>query len=96
MHVNDGTANPGVRLVTAAARVAAVCAMPVLYALWVRPPRLLTWGATPEEVSSVYPGVDLVPDTDSSVFTMATTLPAPPDKVWPWLVQMGHGRAGGR
>jgi hypothetical protein len=28
------------------------------------------------------------------VFTMATTLPAPPEKVWPWLVQMGGERAG--
>jgi hypothetical protein len=93
MNVSDGTAHPGVRLVTAAARVAVVCAVPVLYAWWVWP-RLLTWGATPEEVSSAYPGDDLVPDADSSVFTMATTLPAPPDKVWPWLVQMGHGRAG--
>ncbi len=25
---------------------------------------------------------------------MATTLPAPPEQVWPWLVQMGVGRAG--
>ena len=25
---------------------------------------------------------------------MATTLPAPPSRVWPWLVQMGGGRAG--
>ena len=25
---------------------------------------------------------------------MATTLPAPPEKVWPWLVQMGGDRAG--
>lgn len=94
MNVNDGAAHRGIRLVTAvAARVAAVCAMPVLYALWVRP-RLLTWGATPEEVSIAYPGDDLVPDADSSLFTMATTLPAPPQKVWPWLVQMGYGRAG--
>jgi proline iminopeptidase len=25
---------------------------------------------------------------------MALTLPAPPSDVWPWLVQMGYGRAG--
>jgi proline iminopeptidase len=25
---------------------------------------------------------------------MATTLPAPPEEVWPWLVQMGGDRAG--
>jgi hypothetical protein len=25
---------------------------------------------------------------------MATTLPAPPERVWPWLAQMGYDRAG--
>ncbi len=25
---------------------------------------------------------------------MATTFPAPPERVWPWLVQMGYDRAG--
>jgi len=25
---------------------------------------------------------------------MAVTIDAPPSQVWPWLVQMGHGRAG--
>jgi hypothetical protein len=50
------------------ARAAAACAVPVLYALWVRP-RLLTWGATAEEVATIYPGDELVPDADGSVFT---------------------------
>jgi proline iminopeptidase len=50
------------------ARAAAACAVPVLYALWVRP-RLLTWGATAEEVVTIYPGDELVPDADGSVFT---------------------------
>jgi len=49
---------------------------------------------TPEEVARAYPGDELIPDADSSVFTMATSLPGPPEKVWPWLVQMGYGRAG--
>lgn len=93
MRFSDKPAIRGIRLAATAGRLAAVCAVPVLYALWVRP-RLLTWGATPEEISRAYPGDELVPDADSSVFTMATTLPAPPEKVWPWLVQMGHGRAG--
>ncbi len=35
-----------------------------------------------------------IPDADGGVFTMAATLPAPPEKVWPWLVQMGGDRAG--
>ncbi|HZD65625.1 MAG TPA: nitroreductase family deazaflavin-dependent oxidoreductase [Acidimicrobiales bacterium] len=66
--------------------------MPVLYALEVRP-RLLTWGATPEEIGSDYRGEELLPEADGCS-TMATTLPAPPEQVWPWLVQMGYDRAG--
>jgi hypothetical protein len=72
--------------------LAAACAAPVLYARWVRP-RLLTWGATPDEITSAYRGDGLVPEPDGSS-TMATTLPAPPEEVWPWLVQMGYDRAG--
>ena len=63
-----------------------------LYALWART-RLLTWGATRDETSGAYPGDDLIPDPARSS-TMATTLAAPPGKVWPWLVQMGYDRAG--
>ena len=40
-----------------------------------------------------YPGDELVPDPDGGA-TMATFLPAPPERVWRWLVQMGGGRAG--
>ena len=64
----------------------------LLHALWFRP-RMKTWGATQEEVAETYPGDGLLPDADSST-TMATTLPAPPERVWPWLVQMGFDRAG--
>lgn len=91
MSTNGGAAHRGARAAVIAQ--AAACAVPVLYAFWVRP-RLPTWGATAEEVSTTYPGDELVPDADSSVFTMATTLPATPEKAWPWLVQMGFGRAG--
>jgi proline iminopeptidase len=61
-------------------------------ALVVRP-RLMRWGATDEEAAAPYPGDDLLPDAESHS-TMATTLPAPPEAVWPWLVQMGCNRAG--
>lgn len=89
-----GTAKRAVRLaVTVAGWVAAVCAVPLLYARSVRP-QMLTWGATRDEASRAYPLDELIPDADSSVWTMATTLPAPPEKVWPWLAQMGYGRAG--
>ncbi|MFI1955091.1 hypothetical protein ACH437_25185 [Streptomyces xinghaiensis] len=56
-------------------------------------PRLLTWAATPEEAARAYPGDDLVPGAHASS-TMATTLPAPPAEVWPWLAQMGCNRGG--
>ena len=72
--------------------LATAVAAPMLYARWLRP-QLLTWGATPEETTGAYPGDKLVPDPDGGA-TMATTLPAPPERVWPWLVQMGLGRGG--
>ena len=74
------------RLATASAAAA------VVYALWIRP-RMLRWGATPDETSHTYPGDELVPDPAGGA-TMATTLPAPPEKVWLWLVQMGGERGG--
>ncbi len=79
---------PRARLLALAAALAA----PALYARWIRP-RLLTWGATPDEATGAYLGDELVPDPDGGA-TMATTLPAPPERVWPWLVQMGGGRGG--
>lgn len=62
------------------------------YAVALRP-RLLRWGATDEEVHSPFPGAELVPGGTRSA-TMAVTIDARPSKVWPWLVQMGYGRAG--
>ncbi|MET9295833.1 SRPBCC family protein [Streptomyces sp. NPDC003077] len=55
-------------------------------------PRLLTWGATAAEAARAYPGDELVPGGRPT--TMATTLPAPPERVWPWLAQMGCDRGG--
>ncbi|GHE49701.1 hypothetical protein [Streptomyces capitiformicae] len=63
-----------------------------LYALFLRP-RVLTWGATHEEAARDLPGDELILDADGSS-TMATTLPAPPEAVWPWLQQMGCNRGG--
>lgn len=53
----------------------------------------LTWGATVEEIDATLPGDDLLPEADM-VSTRAITIDAPPDRVWPWLVQMGSGRGG--
>jgi proline iminopeptidase len=62
------------------------------YVLAIRP-RLLRWGATGEEVKWTYPGTELVPGGTRSA-TMAVTIDAAPERVWPWLAQMGYGRAG--
>ena len=63
-----------------------------VYAVWVRP-RLMRWGASDEEVAEPYPGADLVPEGKRAA-TMAITIEAPPDDVWPWLVQLGGDRGG--
>jgi proline iminopeptidase len=56
-------------------------------------PRLLRWGASDEEVAGPYPGDGLVAGGERGA-TMAITIEAPPEQVWPWLVQMGGDRGG--
>lgn len=51
------------------------------------------WGATEEEVTGLYLGAELVPEGKRSS-TMAVTIEASPDQVWPWLVQIGWDRGG--
>ena len=63
-----------------------------VYGVAVRP-RLWRWGATDEEVAGPYPGADLVPEGERGA-TMAVTIEAPADQIWPWLVQMGGDRGG--
>jgi hypothetical protein len=53
----------------------------------------LSLGATPEEYRRPLPGDTLVPDAAARVMH-AVTIAASPERVWPWLVQMGSGRAG--
>ncbi len=50
------------------------------------------WGATREEVHRHLPGDDLLPAAGGT--TRAITIGAEPARVWPWLVQIGFGRAG--
>jgi proline iminopeptidase len=82
----------GLRRLRRLVPLVAAAAAPLAYGRWARP-RLLTWGATSEEVATGYPGDELVPQPDGSS-TMATTLPGPPERVWAWLAQMGFDRAG--
>lgn len=63
-----------------------------LYVFGIRPAQL-RWGATPEECERAMPDDALV---DDPVFnaTRAITIQATPNQIWPWLIQMGFGRAG--
>lgn len=79
------------RIAAAAAGLAAGAAV-LSYPLFFRR-KCLTWGARPEEVTRQLPGDELLPAADV-VATRAISVAAPPDAVWPWLVQMGSGRGG--
>jgi hypothetical protein len=51
------------------------------------------WGATPAEIATPLPGDELFP-TAQFQSTRAISIDAPPEAVWPWLVQVGCLRAG--
>lgn len=76
------------------ALASAAAAGGALYGLIVRP-RIRRWGATDEEVRRSLPGDELESAFGyRPISTRAITISAPPEEVWPWLVQMGSGRAG--
>lgn len=51
------------------------------------------WGATKAEAAGPMPGDEIVPKASFNA-TRAITIDAPPERVWPWIVQMGYRRAG--
>jgi hypothetical protein len=51
------------------------------------------WGATQDEITSSVVGDDLCANA-TVVATRCITIPAPPQDVFPWIRQMGFGRAG--
>lgn len=51
------------------------------------------WGTTPSDLTRVMAGDSLIVDPTYSG-TMAVTINAQPEDVWPWLVQMGYQRGG--
>ena len=55
--------------------------------------RHLRWGASLSEVARSLPGDSLQPRAHFRA-TRAISIDAPPDAVWPWIVQVGAGRAG--
>ncbi|MGE5507244.1 MAG: hypothetical protein ACM3RP_01970 [Chitinophagales bacterium] len=75
-----------------AAALISIALLVMVFQFAVRP-WYLNWGATPAEISGVLPGDRLVPEAQT-VTTRALTVNAPPEKIWPWLIQVGFKRAG--
>ncbi|PFG39168.1 hypothetical protein ATJ97_1663 [Georgenia soli] len=76
------------------ARPAAALLLPLLLAYDVAlRPWMSAWGSTPEERREPLPGDEIVADVMTHC-TKAVTIEAPPERVWPWLVQIGDRRAG--
>lgn len=73
-----------------------VAAAPVLALLayfWFGWPWISRWGATAQEVQKVLPGDALIPKP-VFVTTKAVTVNAPPEAIYPWLLQLGVDRGG--
>jgi hypothetical protein len=51
------------------------------------------WGATEGELVTPMLGDDIVPRPNYQAM-LAVTIDAPPEYIWPWLMQMGKGRGG--
>jgi hypothetical protein len=64
----------------------------VTYLFWARPYQL-RWGATEEELQRPMPG-DELNSNPTFLATRAITIDGTPEEIWPWLLQMGYGRAG--
>jgi hypothetical protein len=70
----------------------AAMTLPIAWARWFSP-AMRGWGARPNDLYRPLPGDDLVPDPDIR-HTRGITVAAPPEAVWPWLLQLGQGRGG--
>lgn len=62
------------------------------YMIWARPYQL-NWGATSVEINESMPG-DERRGEPMFLATRAITINDTPENIWPWLIQMGYGRAG--
>ena len=76
------------RPVVALAALAGLVVLAARYRSW-----HLVWGATGAEVSGPMPGDELL-ERAQFVATRAISIAAAPERVWPWIVQVGFGRAG--
>jgi hypothetical protein len=64
----------------------------ILYSVWLRDWQM-NWGANQEEIERHMIGDDLLVEPEFNT-TRVVEIQAPPEDVWPWIVQMGMGRGG--
>ena len=77
-----------VESVTAALSIALLVVSGPLLRWW-----YMHWGATESEAARLLPGDELVPHPRVK-YTRGITIEARPDRIWPWLVQIGQGKGG--
>lgn len=77
----------------AASRTVGIALSGLAAFVFVYRPRHLRWGATDQEVRSRLPGDEVVANPAFNA-TRAVTIEAAAAAVWPWIVQIGFGRAG--
>jgi hypothetical protein len=53
----------------------------------------LKWGTTPAEYATAWPGTELIANPATPAIH-AITIQAPPERIWPWIRQIGRERAG--
>ena len=61
--------------------------------IFIARPHQLQWGATTAEINRSMPG-DERRGNPTFLATRAVTIKDTPENIWPWLIQMGYGRAG--
>ncbi len=72
--------------------LAVLLVIAAIYLVFCRPYQL-HWGATEAEIERSMAG-DELSLSPSFLATRAITIQGSPEEIWPWLVQMGYGRAG--
>ena len=70
----------------------AACVATAVYVLLVRPWHL-RWGAEAKDLERPLPGDEFLPERGADI-VHAVTVETPPERVWPWLAQIGQDRAG--
>ena len=73
---------------TAGVTVGAIATWKLAVEPWYR-----EWGVSTDDAVKALAGDDLV-ESPTVIDTRAIDIAAPPEAVWPWLAQMGYGRAG--